>query len=91
MQEIYGRLGRQAGSLFKQIAIHSAHCTGGTEHDIKKRAGYMYSYICDEMSTTLAVELGERLPAYVRGARFHSREHFAVSLLLEPLADGVHS
>jgi hypothetical protein len=91
VQEIYGRLGRQAGALFKQMAIHSAHCTGGTEHDIKKRAGYMYSYICDEMSTTLAVELGERLLAFVRGARFHSREHFAISSLLEPLADGVHS
>ena len=84
VQEVYGRLGRRTGGFLKQVAIHSAHCTGGSQSDIRTRAGYVFAYICDELSTTLAAELGERLLAYVRGAFFHSREAVPISSLLEP-------
>ena len=39
VQEVYGRLGRRAGALFKQVASHSAQATGGTQPQIAFRQG----------------------------------------------------
>ena len=79
-------MGRRTGAFLKQVAIHAAHCTGGSESDVAARAGYNFAYICDELSTSLAAELGERMLAYVRGAYVHGRGFQAVSSLLEPKA-----
>jgi hypothetical protein len=84
VQETYGRLGKETGAFLKQIAIHAANCTGGDELSVRTKAGYNYAYICDELSTSLAAELGQRMLAYVRGAYVHTGGFHAISALLEP-------
>ena len=83
VQEVYGRLGRRAGALFKQIAHHSAQVTGGTPAQIRERQGYVFSYMCGEMATTLSIELAERIVGYVRGAVLRGRTAHPIAALLD--------
>ena len=83
VQEVYGRLGRRAGALFKQVASHSAQATGGTQGQIAFRQGYVFSYICSEMATSLAMESAERIATYVRYALHHGAAYRPVASLVD--------
>ena len=91
VQESFGRLGRRAGALFKELAHHSAHVTGGTQQEIRHRQGYVFSYICSEMATSLAMESAERMYAYMRGARQMGVRPFTVSAVLDEGTTSRHS
>lgn len=68
VQESYGRLGAQASRFIKDLAMHSALCTGGREAQVKRRAAANKKQIVAALNRSLAQELAERVIAYVRGA-----------------------
>jgi hypothetical protein len=82
VQESYGRLGTQASRFVKDLAMHSALCAGGRGAQIKRRAAANKKGIVAALSRSLALELAERVIAYVRGAAMLGCAARPVSALL---------
>jgi hypothetical protein len=82
VQESYGRLGTQASRFVKDLAMHSALCAGGRGAQIKRRAAANKKKIVSALSRSLALELAERVIAYVRGAAMLGCAARPVSALL---------
>ena len=61
-------MGAQASRFIKDLAAHSALCTGGREAQVKRRAAANKKQIVAARNRSLAQELAERVIAYVRGA-----------------------
>jgi hypothetical protein len=87
VQESYGRLGKQTSLFVKELAMHSALCSGGGKADVLRKAGLAKRQILIELSISLARELAERVMAYTRGARMLGCVAAPVSKLLGHSAD----
>ena len=87
VQESYGRLGKQTRLFVKELAMHSALCSGGGKADVLRKAGLAKRQILIELSISLARELAERVMAYTRGARMLGCVAAPVSKLLGHSAD----
>ncbi|KAG5184569.1 hypothetical protein JKP88DRAFT_237538, partial [Tribonema minus] len=87
VQESYGRLGKQTRLFVKELAMHSALCSGGGKADVLRKAGLAKRQILIELSMSLARELAERVMAYTRGARMLGCVAAPVSKLLGHSAD----
>lgn len=87
VQESYGRLGKQTSLFVKELAMHSALCSGGGKADVLRKAGLAKRQILIELSISLVRELAERVMAYTRGARMLGCVAAPVSKLLGHSAD----
>jgi hypothetical protein len=83
VQESSGRMGERAVAAVRELAFHSAQCSGGSQDEIARRRARLVVHIRSDLSITLARELAERIFAYVRGAVHEGRAVYPVSALLD--------
>lgn len=86
VHESYGRMGQEARRFVRELAAHSAACNGGGALRIARRQAVLCRSIVCDLSVALAVEMAERLLAYMRGAAQAGRRLRPVSLLLSSFA-----
>lgn len=82
VQESFGRFGVKTQQFIKELAQHSAMCSGGSGAQIKSRFAFAKKQIVATLSRSLAQELAERVHAYVRGAGMLGSVARPVSTLL---------
>jgi hypothetical protein len=83
IQETFGRMGERAAAAVRELAFHSAQCSGGSQEEIARRRAHTVVHIRSDLSVSLARELAERVFAYIRGAILKGRTVHPVSALLD--------
>ena len=72
VQEAHGRLGREAAEILGYIATEASQRSGGNRYEIASKRSRIITSLKSGLSTSLAVQMAQRIFGHVRGSAVQS-------------------
>ena len=82
VQEAHGRFGKEAGQILNHIATEASQRSGGSKHDIASKRSRILASLKNDLSTSLATNMAQRIFGHVRGSAVHGQYAHPISALL---------
>lgn len=82
VQEAHGRLGKEAAEILSYIATEASQRSGGNKYEIAAKRSRILVTLKSGLSTSLAVQMAQRIFGHVRGSAVHGQQPHPISALL---------
>ena len=82
VQEVHGRLGKEAAEILSYIATEASQRSGGSKHELASKRSRILISLKSSLSTSLAMQMAQRIFGHVRGSAVHGQYAHPISSLL---------